>query len=132
MPDIDVAKPISRRVHDVAGSNQGRPHRAAALLARRIATACGGFDLSDPYEIEKATARRHASRRFPDAASRVLDCHWAGSRFRGPGRTLAAASAREDPLGASPARWRRRRAFIRAANTGEQADDRNESSGSGR
>ena len=132
MPDIDVAEPVSRRVHDVAGDNQGQPHRAAALLAPRIATDCGGFDLSDPYEIEKATARQHASRRLPGAAPRVLDPHRAGSRFRGPGHASAAASAREDPLRASVARWRRRRAFIGAANTGEQADDRKEPSGSGR
>jgi hypothetical protein len=132
MPHIDVPELVSRRVRGVAGANQGRPHRTAAFLAWRIAIACGGFDLCDPCDIEKATARRDPSRRLPGAASPVTDRHWAGSRYRGPGRALAAASAREDPLGASAARWRPRRAFIRAANTGEQADDRKEPSGSGR
>jgi hypothetical protein len=132
MSHIDVSKRVLRRVRGVADANQGRPLRAAALAAWRIAGDCGGFDLSGPCEIENATARRHPSRRLAGAASRVPDRPWAGSRFRAPGRVLAVASAREGPLGASAARWRRQRAFIRAACTGEQADKWKNSSGIGR
>lgn len=132
MPHIDVAERVRRRVRGVADANQDRPPRAAAFLAWRIAAACGGFDLSDPCDIKKATTRRDASRQLPGAASRVTDRRWAGSRYCGPGRAAAAASAREDQLGASAARWRRRRAFIRATNTAEQGVDRKEPSGSGR
>jgi hypothetical protein len=132
MSHIDVAKRVLRRVHGVADAHQGRLHRAAAFPAWRIARDCGGFDISGPCEIENATARRYPSRRLAGAASRVPDRPWAGSRFRAPGRVLAVASAREGPLGTSAARWRRRRAFIRAACTGEQADKWKNSSGIGR
>jgi hypothetical protein len=119
MSHIDVAERGHRHVRGVAGANQGRPHRVATFLAWRIATDCG-FDLSDPCEIKKATARRHASRRLPSAASRVTDSRWVGARYREHDRGLAAASAREDPLEAAAARWRLRRAVIRAACTGER------------
>jgi hypothetical protein len=132
MSHIDVAKRVLRRVRGVADANQGRPHRAAAFPAWRIARDCRGFDLSGSCEIENATARRQPNRWLAGAASRVLDRPWAGSRFRTPGRALAVASARDGPLGASAARWRRRRAFIRAACTGEQADKWKKSSGTGR
>ena len=132
MSHIDVAKRVFRRGRGVADANQGPPHRAAAFPAWRIARDCGDIDLSGPCEVENATARRHPSRRLAGAASQVPDRPWAGSRFHAPGRVLAVASAREGPLGASAARWRRRRAFIRAACTGEQADKWKNSSGIGR
>src|ERR1700740_1551695 len=85
MSHIDVAKRVLRRGRGVADANQGRPHRAAAFPAWRIARDCGGFYLLGPCEIENATARRYLSRRLAGPASRGPDRPWAGSRFRAPG-----------------------------------------------